>query len=120
MNDILRIEFEGKITDDLKGIYASKYLSNSGKEEKLISTQFEPTDARNAFPCIDEPNYKAKFNLTLIIHSNLTAISNMPIEKTKNLNEKETQIKFQETPIMSTYLLFFAIGKIKSKFKKQN
>lgn len=116
----LRIEFEGKIADDLKGIYASKYLSNSGKEEKLISTQFEPTDARNAFPCIDEPNYKAKFNLTLIIHSNLTAISNMPIEKTKNLNEKETQIKFQETPIMSTYLLFFAIGKIKSKQLKTN
>ena len=119
-NAKLRIEFEGKIADDLKGIYASKYLSNSGKEEKLISTQFEPTDARNAFPCIDEPNYKAKFNLTLIIHSNLTAISNMPIEKTKNLNEKETQIKFQETPIMSTYLLFFAIGKIKSKQLKTN
>ena len=119
-NAKLKIEFEGKIADDLKGIYASKYLSNSGKEEKLISTQFEPTDARNAFPCIDEPNYKAKFNLTLIIHSNLTAISNMPIEKTKNLNEKETQIKFQETPIMSTYLLFFAIGKIKSKQLKTN
>ena len=119
-NAKLRIEFEGKIADDLKGIYASKYLSNSGKEEKLISTQFEPTDARNAFPCIDEPNYKAKFNLTLIIHSNLTAISNMPIEKTKNLNDKETQIKFQETPIMSTYLLFFAIGKIKSKQLKTN
>ncbi len=119
-NAKLRIEFEGKIADDLKGIYASKYLSNSGKEEKLISTQFEPTDARNAFPCIDEPNYKAKFNLTLIIHSNLTAISNMPIEKTKNLNEKETEIKFQETPIMSTYLLFFAIGKIKSKQLKTN
>ena len=119
-NAKLRIEFEGKIADDLKGIYASKYLSNSGKEEKLISTQFEPTDARNAFPCIDEPNYKAKFNLTLIIHSNLTAISNMPIEKTKNLNDKETQVKFQETPIMSTYLLFFAIGKIKSKQLKTN
>ena len=119
-NAKLRIEFEGKIADDLKGIYASKYLSNSGKEEKLISTQFEPTDARNAFPCIDEPNYKAKFNLTLIIHSNLTAISNMPVEKTKNLNEKETKIKFQETPIMSTYLLFFAIGKIKSKQLKTN
>ena len=119
-NAKLRIEFEGKIADDLKGIYASKYLSNSGKEEKLISTQFEPTDARNAFPCIDEPNYKAKFNLTLIIHSNLTAISNMPIEKTKNLNDKETHIKFQETPIMSTYLLFFAIGKIKSKQLKTN
>ena len=119
-NTKLRIEFKGKIADDLKGIYASKYLSNSGKEEKLISTQFEPTDARNAFPCIDEPNYKAKFNLTLIIHSNLTAISNMPIEKTKNLNDKETQIKFQETPIMSTYLLFFAIGKIKSKQLKTN
>ena len=44
----------------------------------------------------------------------------MPIEKTKNLNEKETQIKFQETPIMSTYLLFFAIGKIKSKQLKTN
>ena len=111
----IKIDFEGKITDDLKGIYASKYLSDSGEEEKLISTQFEATDARKAFPCIDEPNYKAKFNLTLIIHSNLTAISNMPIEATKNLNKKETKIKFQETPIMSTYLLFFAIGKIKCK-----
>tara|TARA_B100000686_G_scaffold284904_1_gene308752 strand:- start:997 stop:3528 length:2532 start_codon:yes stop_codon:yes gene_type:complete len=111
----LKIDFDGKITNNLKGIYASNYKTPNNKNEVLISTQFEPTDARKAFPCIDHPSYKAKFNLTLIIDSNLQAISNMPIYKESKLNDYNTKIIFEETPIMSTYLLFFAIGKIKCK-----
>jgi len=110
-----KIDFDGKITNNLKGIYASNYKTQNNKNEVLISTQFEPTDARKAFPCIDHPSYKAKFNLTLIIDSNLQAISNMPIYKESKLNDSDTKIIFEETPIMSTYLLFFAIGKIKCK-----
>ena len=55
-----KINFKGKILKDLKGLYSSKYIENN-QEKILLSTQFEPTDARKAFPCIDNPSYKAKF-----------------------------------------------------------
>lgn len=47
----------------------------------LSVTQFEPASARAAFPCLDEPNYKAKFIIWLGHHKSLTALSNMPLEK---------------------------------------
>ena len=109
-----KINFKGKILKDLKGLYSSKYIENN-QEKVLLSTQFEPTDARKAFPCIDNPSYKAKFNLSLIIPKDLNAISNMPIKEKKERDHSSNEIIFEETPIMSTYLLFFAIGKIKSK-----
>ena len=110
----LKIHYTGKISDDLKGLYFSSYNANN-KKEILLSTQFEPTDARKVIPCVDHPNYKAIFSLKLIIPTELNAISNMPVINEKAISKSLKEIEFSESPIMSTYLLFFAIGKISSK-----
>ncbi len=104
----LTIDFSGKINDKLKGLYYARYKQNN-KEKRLLTTQFEAPYARKCFPCFDEPSKKATFNLSLKIPSNLEAISNMPIkEENKEMGKKV--ISFQETPVMSTYLLYIGIG----------
>ncbi len=107
----IKIEFEGKINDNLNGFYRSKYKDLKGKEKYLATTQFEAPYARKAFPCFDEPNKKATFDITLEIKKNLKAVSNMPIlSETKKENKKI--LVFQKTPIMSTYLLYMLVGEL--------
>lgn len=103
----LKIEFNGK-NGELHGFYKSSYV-NKGREKHLLSTQFEPADARAAFPCFDEPAFKATFNLSVLIEKNLTAISNTEIKKNYRLNGKKLVV-FEQTPKMSTYLLYLGVG----------
>lgn len=105
----LSIIFSGIIGNNLRGFYKSKYQLD-GKEKYITTTQFEATDARRAFPCFDEPEHKAIFEVSLIIPESHTAISNtLPI----NIKEHSAGYKivsFAPTPIMSTYLLAFIVG----------
>ena len=71
----ISLDYTGKISEELNGYYYSTDCAEPGKF--CAVTQFEPTDARKAFPCWDEPEIKAKFDITLIADSDLTAISNM-------------------------------------------
>ncbi|HWY35472.1 MAG TPA: M1 family metallopeptidase [Nitrosopumilaceae archaeon] len=105
---ILSIDFVGTLNDKLVGFYRSKY-EYKGKEKLLATTQFEAADARRAFPCWDEPEAKATFDVTLVVDDNLTAISNMPVASKKKIGKK-TAFKFARSPIMSTYLLYLAVG----------
>ncbi len=98
------IKFSGTIKDSLNGIYYSN--TESGP---FISTQFEPTGARYAFPCIDNPVYKAEFSITLDIPSGFDAISNMPVERVTEHSQRKN-IKFTKTPKMSTYLVYLGVG----------
>ena len=76
----------------------------------MAATQFESTDARRSFPCWDEPAIKASFDVTLIVPSDLAAISNTePVSSTEN-GDGTTTVRFADTPIMSTYLLAFVVG----------
>ncbi|GBD34397.1 Aminopeptidase N [bacterium HR35] len=104
----IEIEFEGKLIEGLSGIYLSRYKEGS-KEKFLITTQFEPIEARKAFPCIDHPAYKAVFELSLAFDKNLIAISNTLPQKEEIIGNKKRVI-FKETPRMSTYLLYIGIG----------
>jgi len=102
------IVYQGQLNDKMAGFYRSKYVLN-GEERVAATTQFEPTDARRAFPCWDEPEHKATFSVTLTVDKKLVALSNMPIVSETAKDEKKV-VKFDNTPIMSTYLLAFFVG----------
>ncbi|HJT10498.1 MAG TPA: M1 family metallopeptidase [Candidatus Nitrosotalea sp.] len=105
---VLEIDFVGTLNDKLVGFYRSKY-EYKGKEKHLATTQFEAADARRAFPCWDEPEAKATFDVSLVVDNHLTAISNMPVASKKRIGKK-TLYRFDQTPIMSTYLLYLGVG----------
>ncbi|CAF2515714.1 unnamed protein product [Rotaria sp. Silwood2] len=109
----LALKFVGEINNRMRGFYRNKYTTPDGSEVRYgASTQFEPADCRRAFPCWDEPNFKATFDITLITPKNLRAISNMPIKsENEYADDKEWKItKFDRTPIMSTYLVAYVVG----------
>jgi aminopeptidase N len=104
------MEFRGKITQVMSGIYPC-FFEHAGKKKQLLATQFESHHAREVFPCIDEPEAKATFDLTLVASKGETVISNTPI-KTQKAVGKFTTATFETTPRMSTYLLAFVIGEM--------
>ena len=69
----------------------------------MLGTQFEATDARRLFPCWDEPIFRARFQLTVVVPENFLAVSNMPIESEKKI-EGGKEVRFALTPSMSSYL----------------
>lgn len=101
---IMEITFFKKIPDSLIGIYKTT------KDGFMITTQFEASHARDMFPCIDHPAYKAVFKLKVRISEDFDAISNMPVESIVKEGKKKT-VSFMSTPRMSTYLLYLGIGK---------
>ncbi|MHA1409032.1 MAG: M1 family metallopeptidase [Candidatus Odinarchaeia archaeon] len=109
----LFIEYSGNINNLMAGFYRSAYKLNN--ETKYIAiTQFEETDARRAFPCFDHPSLKATFDIEFVIDTNLTGISNTDILEEKNLGNGKKLVRFERTPPMSTYLVFFGIGEFES------
>ncbi|MCL2173690.1 M1 family metallopeptidase [Candidatus Saccharibacteria bacterium] len=113
---VIEIEFAGKITDLMHGIYPCYYELN-GEKKELLATQFESHHAREVFPCVDEPAAKATFDLTLVTETGVKVLSNMPILQDQVLQERLTT-KFATTPKMSTYLLAFVIGDLRKKTAK--
>lgn len=105
------MQFEGRITDGMTGIYPCRFKDVDGKEKMLFATQFESHHAREAFPCIDEPEAKATFDVTLDIQSGVQALSNMRT-LTADKSTGRQVITFETTPRMSTYLLAFVCGDI--------
>lgn len=104
----LDFDFSGTLNDRLLGFYRSKYTHN-GKTKYLATTQFEAADARRAFPCWDEPEAKATFEISLITTQRQSAISNMPVASKQKKGTK-TIHKFTKTPKMSTYLIYLGVG----------
>lgn len=107
------VNYSGKITDQLHGLYPCKYKLN-GEPKEVLATQFESHYARNVFPCVDEPAAKATFDLTLTTETGVTVLSNMPA-KSQTESNKQLVTTFDTTPKMSTYLLAFVIGDFISK-----
>ena len=102
----IHIQFTGILNDKLHGFYLAKT-----KLRRYAITQFEVTDARRAFPSFDEPALKAAFDLTLIVDSADTAISNGRIlSDTPGPSAGKHTVKFSTTPKMSTYLVAMAVG----------
>jgi aminopeptidase N len=102
----LKISYRGILNDELRGFY----LSRTARRNYAV-TQFEPTDARRAFPSFDEPAYKATFDVTLVVAKGDTAISNTNIvSDTSGPAAGEHTIRFARTPKMSSYLVAFLVG----------
>ncbi len=112
----IELEFSGKITEPMHGIYPCNFELN-GQKKQLVATQFESHHAREAFPCIDEPEAKATFGLTLSTSAGKTVIANTPVKKQKTVKGRLVT-EFDKTPKMSTYLLAFAFGDLKHKQAK--
>ncbi|XP_078360605.1 endoplasmic reticulum aminopeptidase 1-like [Oculina patagonica] len=112
----LIMEFDSELSKGLSGFYLSKYTSPSGQTRYLATTQFEPTDARNAFPCFDEPNMKAKFSIVIKREKRHVALSNMPLERTEGCNDttKSCTDHFKQSVKMSTYLVAFVVCDFKN------
>ena len=107
----LHLAFHGKLNDQLRGLYRSTYKDEAGTVQTLAATQFEATDARRAFPCWDEPDFKAVFATTLIIDPRLTAVSNTMVVSESIANKKKV-VRFADSIIMSTYLVAFIVGRL--------
>jgi aminopeptidase N/puromycin-sensitive aminopeptidase len=102
----LSIAYTGILNNELRGFYLSKT-----SRRNYAVTQFESTDARRAFPSFDEPAFKATYDVTLVVDTADTAISNGPIlSDTPGPAAGKHTLKFLTTPKMSTYLVAFLVG----------
>ncbi|XP_076056130.1 endoplasmic reticulum aminopeptidase 1-like [Oratosquilla oratoria] len=109
-NYTLKINYETALKEGLEGFYLSSYKTVDGEKRYIAATHFEPTSARSAFPCFDEPHMKARFKLSVIREPHQLTLSNMPLASSiavdgTNLMRDE----FMESLEMSTYLVAFVI-----------
>uniref|UniRef100_H2YEN6 Aminopeptidase n=1 Tax=Ciona savignyi TaxID=51511 RepID=H2YEN6_CIOSA len=108
----LLTEFQGELADDLGGLYRSSYINSAGNQVVIATTQMQPTDARKAFPCFDEPALKATFDISLSHKPPYFALSNTPNNPPippQTPAGEYTKTKFKRTVKMSTYLLAFVV-----------
>jgi len=105
----LSLDYHGKIYQQASGLFALDYQTAAGSKRALF-TQFENSDARRFVPCWDEPGRKARFSLTVTAPADQMALSNMPIAQTTALPGGLRRVRFQDTPKMSSYLLFLGLG----------
>ena len=108
----LRLHFRGRLTDDLVGFYRSTYTAEDGTTRTLATTQFEAPHARRAFPCFDEPEFKAVFSIALEVDDGLVALSNGPEVERTSLGGGRVRVQFGDTIKMSTYLVAFIVGEL--------
>jgi puromycin-sensitive aminopeptidase len=110
----LHLAFRGALNDRLRGFYRSTYKDASGAPHTIAATQFEATDARRAFPCWDEPSFKAVFAVTLVVPAHRAAVSNTAVASERRAGPGRTAITFADTIRMSTYLVAFIVGELEA------
>uniref|UniRef100_A0A8C9TAW6 Aminopeptidase n=1 Tax=Scleropages formosus TaxID=113540 RepID=A0A8C9TAW6_SCLFO len=110
----LHLEFAAPLADGFFGFYKSSYKTKTGETRILASTHFEPTFARMAFPCFDEPNFKANYSVRIRRSQKHVALSNMPIEQTISLGDGLLEDHFEASVRMSTYLVAFVVCDFRS------
>src|SRR4029434_8356133 len=110
----LALQFSGKINAQGQGLFYARYQEQGTNEKKvMLGTQFEATDARRMFPCWDEPSFRARFQLTVVVPENFTAVSNMPVEGEEEVAGGK-EVRFATSPSMSSYLVVLVAGQLDS------
>jgi len=108
----LTLRFTGKINEQGQGLFYMHYQEQgTGARKIMLGTQFEATDARRFFPCWDEPAFRARFQLTVVVPETWLAVSNMPIESEEKVAGGK-EVRFAATPSMSSYLNVFVAGEL--------
>ncbi|XP_044052711.1 leucyl-cystinyl aminopeptidase isoform X2 [Siniperca chuatsi] len=108
---VLTLDYSANFSHTYDGFYNSSYTDKDGKRSVLAATQFEPLSARKAFPCFDEPAFKATFLIKISRKPNYMTLSNMPKAKTTLLPNGFMQDEFEKTSVnMSTYLVAFIVA----------
>ncbi|XP_051160347.1 endoplasmic reticulum aminopeptidase 2-like isoform X1 [Leptopilina boulardi] len=112
-NYTVHLRFVSKLKNELEGFYLSSYVTSDGEKRYLATTHFEPTYARSAFPCFDEPQFKAKFKVSIFRDRFHIALCNMPVMNTEDagfyMGTGLLRDDFQESVEMSTYLVAFVV-----------
>ncbi|KOS21839.1 Aminopeptidase 2 [Escovopsis weberi] len=115
----IAVDFQGAINQEMAGFYRSMYkpavpaapsVPRDDEWHYMLSTQFESCDARRAFPCFDEPNLKATFDLEIEVPVDQVALSNMPVKAVTPTRDGWHMVSFETSPVMSSYLLAWAVG----------
>jgi puromycin-sensitive aminopeptidase len=106
----IEIAYSGVLNDLLVGFYRSTFTDAEGTTHTIATTQFEHSDARRAFPCFDEPSFKATYQVNLTVPSHLKAYSNSPEIASTDLGNGQRSVSFAPTMKMSTYLVAFVVG----------
>lgn len=125
-NYTVHLRFVSKLTSELEGFYLSSYVTADGEKRYLATTHFEPTYARSAFPCFDEPQFKAKFKVSIFRDRFHIALCNMPVVNSEDagfyMGTGLLRDDFQQSVEMSTYLVAFVVCDFKriSEMTKRN
>ncbi|KRK04209.1 aminopeptidase Ey isoform X3 [Drosophila yakuba] len=109
----LCLPFSAELNRQLFGYYRSSYKDPVTNTTRWLSaTQFEPAAARKAFPCFDEPGFKASFVVTLGYHKQFTGLSNMPVKEIETHESLPNYVwcEFEQSVPMSTYLVAYSVN----------
>lgn len=107
----LAIAYRGKIFETSSGLFATPYADN-GVKKVMLTTQFEPGDARRLAPMWDEPSAKAVFEMSLVVPADQETLSNTTVVSTEPVEGGKKRVRYAPTPKMSSYLLFVAAGEL--------
>ncbi len=111
---VVEIEFRGVLNDQLRGFYRSTYCDADGTEHVIACSQMQATDCRRAFPCFDEPDFKARFEVTLVVDEAMMALSNGAEAARRQRPDGRWVVTFEDTIPMSTYLVAFVVGRLEA------
>ena len=111
---VIHLTFSGALNDKLKGFYRSSTTAADGTTRTIATTQMQSTDCRRAFPCFDEPDFKAVFGVTLVVAPGLLAVSNGPEVARHHRPDGTVAVRFADTMPMSSYLVAFVVGDLEA------
>jgi alanyl aminopeptidase len=103
---VLHIAYQGKIS---RNSSAGLFQMKEG-DQWYVYSQFEPTDARRAFPCLDEPNFKVPWQLTLHVRKDDVALANTPALSETAEPDGMKVVRFKESQPLPSYLVALAVG----------
>ncbi|HEX7338783.1 MAG TPA: M1 family metallopeptidase [Rhodanobacteraceae bacterium] len=101
----LTMAFTAPYNKTLQGYYKVNFAGND-----YVMTQMEPISARYAFPCFDEPGFKAPLTLTLTVPSADKAVANAAQASSKDDGNGWKTVTFDVTKPLPTYLYAWAVG----------